>query len=977
MPGSARFGGQIDASGILGEIYDSELRNREALAGQAAGRAREEQNALDRDAQSRWQSGEMSDGDWLAYVRERVAGSAGFPEERAEWEKVLRESADMIAVNQAEFAFQQGGSINQLIAFYQQRVKGQGGNSVAGRETQNRLNQLIDQRLSDTISREVEDLQDLVDAGKAKPQDLLNYLRDARGQARSNSDLARSLDKDIEQMDDQIAQFNRDYAISNLQHQWNTGQISGDEYASGIRAAAGAYANTDPSTYFGLLAEASVGDRYGSYGFDGAVGGGGRGTGGGRGGRGGPLTIGGLSAEWDDRRWRGTDILSQVMAGKTVVTDPGTGEQIDVTTAAGKRFLENVNRDVFSTFAAQRRVGTEIGDPDMVRAAGEGHDQFLLDFTQPSNTMLERESAGYLIQSVAAALAPGGRIDRILDPVAAQRELDRLADKVERFASSRGKEKITAHDNVNIQYDQPESSDRLARREAAAVDPGYVGELSMLAGALRTGQFDEGLNVTSGVGDLLNDADMENFTRTAFVIRDKAEGLGSRWTYAVLPNEGVSIVPMVTGTRQVVDPNTGAAQIVQVPMADPEVLADAGIKPGETHNEVAVAVQVGNSVIRMNGYSSMQATPWRVWQAAAAFTTGDGRKIERGMLINGEVYDAMSEDERRAYAQQGKMTQVPYMVETFAAPDERGKMTTYTRLPGGSWVRGAYPIRPDALGDGTVRLDADGSLNGTARPIESVPVPFMGRDPKLAQQAIDRGEFNDVIASVRAVNWETMDALNEPFNPEGSFWNEQDEAIRQRMAQSVDLARKGYTEDGGKRVDWWNQRSRERRGRDSWAATKRLNREQAKAGAVQRDQAANARGMGMLDDLFQNEGSSIGVSFGNRSRGRQGMPATPQRPASHPTPQMPEPPKVRLPRIGGPQNVDFIPGRLPAPQASSGPFITRTAERPTPSPQPTTSLPSFLSSFLGMGKTVARMGSIARNEKTPSYKRTRGGPTPL
>jgi hypothetical protein len=969
--GSARFGGQIDASGILADVYDAELRNREALAGAASRRAREEQNALDRDAQSRWQSGEMSDEDWLNYVRTRVRESAQFPEEKAEWEKVLRESSDMISVNQAEAAFQSGGSINQLIAFYQQRAKGQGSNSVAGRESQNRLNQLLDQRLGDEVARRVDEIQDQIDNGQAKPQALLDYLKGARGQARANSDLARSLDRDIDQVEDGIAKFNREFQISELQHQWQTGQITGTQYADGLRQHAEIYAATDPSTYFSLLAEASVGDRYGKYGFDGAVGGGGRGSGGGgRGSRGGPITLNGLSAEWEDRRWRAADILTQVMRGETMVTDPGTGQKVDISTAAGRRWIENVNRDAFSTFAAQRRVGTELGDPQMVQGANDGMNQFLFEYTQPSNTLLEREAAGVLLQSITSALRPGGPIDRQTDPALAARDVTRLADDIDRYIAGRTSPTVVEFDRGSSPDGAVGGGSQVARGPESSLDPAFIGELTMVSSALRTGQFDPDMNVTSGFGDLVTADDMKFMSTAASVIHDKATGMGTRWTYAVLPGEGVSIVPMVIGTRQQVDPRTGQAVVVQTPMPDPAALAQAGVQVGESHNQIAVAVQVGDTVMRMNGYSSMQATPWNVWASTKAFTTEGGLRIEKGMYINAEVYNSMSEEERATLAGDGSIAMSPYLVETFQAPDSRGRLQTFTRLPGGSWVKGTYPIKPNQYSDGTVALDADGSISGTVRPVSPIPVPFMGTNAKLAQEAIDRGEFDDVISQTRGVNWETMDALPDPFDASGSFWTPEDDARRQRQESAN---REAAWNTGQRQGDWWNQKSRAFQAADRWNAQKRATREASKASETSAARAG--LGGGMLDDLFGNEGASLGVSFGaGRSRGGSWganvggggrMNTDPNRetrqnqPASWPTEQMP---RVNLPTIrptqGQQTNVDFLPSRLPAPQASSGPFITRTEQRGTPRPQPSApQFPSFLSSFMSMAQRMAGRNS--------------------
>lgn len=997
--GSARFGGQIDASGVLQDIYNSEIAAREALAQAGERRASEEQNALDRDAQDRWQRGQMSDDDWLAYIEHRVDLAKGFPEEVSEWRKIYRDTSEAIAVNQAEFAFQNGGSINQLIAFYQKRMKGMNRSSSAAQETLQRLNQLQDQRLSDEIARGMDSIQDRVESGELPPSAMADYLRGQIGRTRANSDMRRQVQQNLDQAEDQQRQYDREYAVEQLQFKWTSGAISGDQYAAALKGLAGEF-RSDPSTYFGMLNEAKVGEQYGRFAYDGASGGSGGSGGGSRGS--GPMSLGRLQDNWDDIRWRAEQITKQVMAGATEITDPGTGEKVDVSTPAGRRWLENMDRDAMRSFQAQNAIGRELNNREMSSTALDGLNSYIIGAAQPKQTMLEREMGTALKNSIEQRLAG---MSNLIDPAEAERVLDRITRDVDSYISGLTTSSMTADRGETAKltggaqrvqgmaapgakpaYQQVEGETVNEWRAVSALlnadDP--MGELQTILGSGATGDNRAGDVVTS---DWLTDLVQGNrqqgvaggFGGVA-AVRMLSKGVEDGTVeFMVLPGLGPTPLPMAPVTQQVVDPRTGQAVLTKTMQPQfPE-----GYKlPDNTVSEIAVGVQVGDHVIRMRGYSTKESTPWSVWQTTGEtkYTVGDGKEgqtgtIGAGKTLTDDVVAGIGDAQFQELVAAGKIAAVPFQTETFTT-EQNGRSVTFTRLPGGGWVRGTLPMRVNSsvYGDPNdpnghvdiLSLDANGMPSGEYKAERVFAVPFVGSDPKTMQEAMNAGLFAEDLAQVHQFNWSTGKAADTLLGG-ATYWTPDDEAGRARMDQQ--------------RATWYAEQSAlfdspdyRRIGQEAeksrWNMLVRDNREMQKTAAL----AQSGKGGSLLDSMVGDIAGDLGLNFGTPKAEAIQSGAQPVGRASWPTEQMPKKPALPpiRPTVGG--RLPLV-SNLPEPQASSGPELSSTRARTfTPSPQPVRSMGSFLPSIFQSAFNVAT--SPLRRTKAPPGSRYSGKDLP-
>jgi hypothetical protein len=139
----ANWGSTQDLSGLFGGLQN-EFENRlESETQRALQRAQSDQDAKDQDAYSKWKNGQMSDEDWLDYIRQRVKDSAGDPAELEKWKDTLRQNEGAISDAQIETQFTLGKvTIGALMAHYQKRMRGVEKNSPAYRDLAQRYAQL-------------------------------------------------------------------------------------------------------------------------------------------------------------------------------------------------------------------------------------------------------------------------------------------------------------------------------------------------------------------------------------------------------------------------------------------------------------------------------------------------------------------------------------------------------------------------------------------------------------------------------------------------------------------------------------------------------------------------------------------------------------------------------------------------------------------------------------------------------------------
>ena len=106
------------------------------------------QDASDQDAQDKWDHGLITDGEWMAYIAGRITAETD-PKRKERWITAQREYAPAIADKQAEFAYSNGGSINDLIGHYNSRLAALTPNSNEYRDVALKVNDLQDSRSSE------------------------------------------------------------------------------------------------------------------------------------------------------------------------------------------------------------------------------------------------------------------------------------------------------------------------------------------------------------------------------------------------------------------------------------------------------------------------------------------------------------------------------------------------------------------------------------------------------------------------------------------------------------------------------------------------------------------------------------------------------------------------------------------------------------------------------------------------------------
>ena len=99
--GRANFGGQADPSQAFQFLYEQYAQRQQDLANRAVRDAEEEQSAKDEDQFNRWQAGEITDAQWLAYAKSRLAGATD-EEAKTYWKDVIRDSSQQITTNRIE-----------------------------------------------------------------------------------------------------------------------------------------------------------------------------------------------------------------------------------------------------------------------------------------------------------------------------------------------------------------------------------------------------------------------------------------------------------------------------------------------------------------------------------------------------------------------------------------------------------------------------------------------------------------------------------------------------------------------------------------------------------------------------------------------------------------------------------------------------------------------------------------------------------
>jgi cell fate (sporulation/competence/biofilm development) regulator YlbF (YheA/YmcA/DUF963 family) len=258
------FGNSASGS-YFASLYSAVRSNKNAV-----------QAAADQDAFDQWQNGLMDDQTWLAYIATRISQTASDPTQHEKWVTAQRKYVTQIADNQAEFAYQNGGNIGDLITYYTRKMGGLNSGSQEYRNVQLRLNDLMDTRSANDITDGSQRIQDQINAGTASYSDLLRFYRDHLSALRPSSALYKQVTSEIEKVTETLRVNTLNGEFEKLQYQYETKKLTGKAYAAQLRTMAEQFKVNDPQKYYQILEAANkLSASPGLYGGSGGSGGGG------------------------------------------------------------------------------------------------------------------------------------------------------------------------------------------------------------------------------------------------------------------------------------------------------------------------------------------------------------------------------------------------------------------------------------------------------------------------------------------------------------------------------------------------------------------------------------------------------------------------------------------------------------------------------------------------------------------------------
>lgn len=432
----ANFGGQADSSQTLAFLYDAYARRQQEAADRAIRDAAEEQAAADQDAMNRWENGEMSDSEWIAYLKGRIKETTD-AEEKTQLREALRNAQETIAVRRVE-----EGTM---------------------------------------------DLMNRIEDGTASWNDLRRFLVRERAKANQGSDLYRELSGRIDQVGDRIRDNATNAAIGEAQYLFQTGQISGAEAARRIKAAASRYKTSDPGKYYSLLSSAydlqthGMNSGGGGGGRSGGGGGGRRRSGGGRGGGGGGAT----GDVIDSLKWQedAIELLNeQFDNGKRVGTLPD-GTQVVIADENGNptSIWRQIDQMMVDGLDAQYEARLENGERGAVEVLIR-KENYIANRVQPRNTIPKEQQFAAFTRDLQRGVEIGA-----VDPEQGRRTTSGILARMESWAN-----KLNTISNV-AGHGQHEVDDDTARklRDVAGVqiESSAAGELRQV-----TPTFEQGVH---------------------------------------------------------------------------------------------------------------------------------------------------------------------------------------------------------------------------------------------------------------------------------------------------------------------------------------------------------------------------------------------------------------------------------------------------------------------------------------------------
>ena len=806
----AGFGGSGDYSSTFAGLYSANKDTQRA-----------QQDADDQDAFDKWQNGLLSDDEWMTYIRGRIDTYSGDPKRQERWVTNLRKYAVVISDNQAEFAYKNGGSINQLIAYYQGRADSMVPGSTEARDLQLRINDLQDTRSSDSITEGGEKIIAGINKGTKTYGDLQSFLQAQLKTARPNSDLFKSINKQLDNVKEQIRTNVLEGSFEKLQYEYDAGKLSGGGYAAKLRQMAVQFKDSDPKRYYQILEAAIAIGKQGSSG-----GRGGRGGGGGGGGS--AASRKSLNATVDSiqaARNRTQALIEQfdnLGPGRSGV-DPVTGKPVVFNEAKIKELDQALVRQFDDLAAAY----TAKGDKSAAANAQKAKASYISQNVMAHNTMSADDSTRALLVSTGKVLDYATANP---DPTAALGSVQGVAKVWKDYASSLEKSAVKTagyggdknrrlpSESGETQYagklgimDQV-SSDRLDRAKAMAdafatiARPG-VSDEEVTAAAQLVMQYDSGVDAPGGSKPVYS-----QMIAAATKVAGNSQGLATDDVQRVVQGGQVTFVRTQAVTTYATVDGSTMPVTKKIPMID-------GLD-GENARLVDIFMDINGVPTKVQAVATRSGVDgFNAWVASSPIKIGKGGQATSypaGTPLTQDVIKKLqATGQWDAYLTAGTVGRAPALemmtVQSAAFTDKYGKAhpaeTWVQDLGTNLWYKGNLPVRGAIPGeDGTIpyKLGPDGKpiadLNwqsyGSAG---GVPAPYSGANPREMQNLMNQD--SDLVADIRGrgpdgsvtdepqgLQWAYYDPMNaSPMNAD-SWWK--DEQRDARKAALVDRDRK-------------------------------------------------------------------------------------------------------------------------------------------------------------------------------------------
>lgn len=752
----AGFGGSGDYSGLFSNLYSSTKSNKDA-----------QQAADDQNAYDQWSNGLSSDDQWLQYIQGRIDATAGQPKEQQKWVDNLRQYSVVISDNKAEAAYKAGGSINDLIAYYQTRLSALNKDSNQARDVQLHVSDLMDQRASDNISDGSQKIIDGINKGTKTYTDLQNFLTAARVSTRANSDLQKSLDKQIQQVKDQVRSNALEGSFEKLQYQYDAGKMTGRAYASNLRTMAQQFKNTDTKRYYQLLEAAVAFDKRPGY------------SGGGSGGGGSSVTAASRAtkkaqnATIDSIQAKRDLLQAQIKqfdssGGKFGSSgfDPSTGAAVVFT----PQKIHELDSALLHTFDQLGAAYTAKGDKSAAANAMKSKSAYVSTGVVLHNTMSADDQSRELLTATNKILSHAAAN---ADPTAAMGALRGVAKDWQNFANGLTQNKTTsAAYRGNIHARLPaEGGDTTysgAKGPLDRVQTDFAGRSAGFASALailtKPGVTDEeasaaidsirALEGTGGgaEGGAQTTGALSTIAKGIVGVHANEQGLQTGDVTRVVQDGKIQFVRQTTIGIQTLDPN---GNLVNVQKKVPDVNVD-----NQKTKLVDILMDINGVPTKVQAVAQQADIPgFNAWTTKKAVKLPDGTTIPAGKLLTDGQVKALGKDFQNAVnggsIQAGAAMRAWNVVvpgytdgQGVAHPGETWVQDSGTNL----WYKGNLPLRgvqTDA--NGMVRIDANGNAMADWRSFAStagVPAPYIGSDPKAAQNMVNQGVLGDVASGI-------------------------------------------------------------------------------------------------------------------------------------------------------------------------------------------------------------------------------------